>query len=353
MTIENNLKELQSNERIYPRAFNEASPDHSERYHLALKYIKEGDKVLDAATGVGYGANYLAVNSRSSMVIGIDINEHAIEWGKKYFSSPKNIFIKADLLSNFSVDLPLQQFDVVTCFETIEHLKDDFIFLEKISRLLKPGGTLIISSPNEEVIPYEKNPFFQNGKNPHHVRHYTPYQLKQLLQNCGFYVLEAYTQCPDKIIRGENGHVIIYVCTNLTANHSYQMNSVEKGIEKLSVIQMRKEWSFLGNDISRNIDIASIDTKIDEILSSYQLFFTAHELIDNKKFDESLEILENIDKSYCPESYLLIGLVYQTRGYFYKAMEMYSKLLDLKYRLNPVIIEMAEKQLLRILSSIT
>ncbi|UUZ82643.1 class I SAM-dependent methyltransferase [Paenibacillus sp. P26] len=84
--------------------------------------------------------------------------------GRKYFSSPKNHIIKADLLGDLTDILPAQQFDMVTCFETIEHITSENDFLNKINRLLKPGGILLISSPNEEIIPCLQNPFIPVGK---------------------------------------------------------------------------------------------------------------------------------------------------------------------------------------------
>jgi SAM-dependent methyltransferase len=349
--IEHNTDELQAGERIYPKAFNEVALDHRERYQLALNYIKREDKILDAATGVGYGAYYMAVNSNCEMVVGIDINDHAIEWGKKYFTSSKNHFVKADLLSDISKTIPVEQFDLVTCFETIEHITDEKSFLNKIHSFLKPGGMLLISSPNEEVIPCLQNPFYPGGKNPHHHRHYTPHELKQLLIDTGFSIVDSFTQCPHNMIRGENGFVIVYVCINLPNYQPQLMNPIERGIEKLNIVQMRKTFSFLENKASTNIQITTIDDRIDEILNSYDSMTTAHDLIDKNSLKESLTILENIDKSLCPESYFFLGMIYQIEGHVFRALEMYSKVMDNKYRLSSIITSLAEEQLVKILSS--
>jgi SAM-dependent methyltransferase len=71
-------------------------------------------------------------------------------------------------------------FDSVICTEVLEHLPDDKLSMNEIYRVLKPGGKLLISVPfiwNEHEIPYD-------------YRRYSYMGLSQLLENCGFKVLE-------------------------------------------------------------------------------------------------------------------------------------------------------------------
>ncbi|WP_169908084.1 class I SAM-dependent methyltransferase [Metabacillus halosaccharovorans] len=343
--LEGNYKELQGGERIYPKFFNEASHDHKERYQLAINYIKSGDRVLDAASGAGYGSYYMAANSGCELVVGLDVNDHALDWAKTYFSTPKNQYINVDLLGDFDTKLPIKEFDVITCFETIEHLSEDGNFLKKINSLLKPGGILLISSPNEDVIPCDQNPFYKDGKNPHHYRHYTPQQLKNALSESGFSVVDNFTQCPNNMVRGENGFVIVYVCTNAQVEGQNQMDSVDKGIEKLNLLKMRKLFPFLSTKASNSTDLTRIDERINEIILSYEQLMTAFNIIDEGNLDESLTILESIDKSLCPESYFWIGLISQTNRDYFHAIEMYSKVLDNKNRLSHIVVKFAKEQL--------
>ncbi|WP_239582677.1 class I SAM-dependent methyltransferase [Bacillus tianshenii] len=341
--------ELLSGERIYPISFNEAAIDHKERYQLALNYISRDDNILDCATGAGYGAYYLAVNSNCNSVVGIDINEHAINWANENFKTQKNIYLKTDLLEDFSGSLPNNDYDLVTCFETIEHLKDDYGFLKRLSGCMKPGGILIISSPNEEVIPCLANPFYPGGKNPYHHRHYAPSELKNLLNDCGFSIIEAYTQCPDKIVKGENGFVIIYVCKYNNMDHKYSMNTLEQSIEKLSVIQMNRHYQFLNNSLSNSIDFTLINKRIDEILVSNYAFMEVYELIEGSKINLAYQALDQIDEKVCPEKNFLKGLIYQTSGDLYKAIESYTILLSEENRINPIIYSVAKEQFHKII----
>lgn len=63
-------------------------------------------------------------------------------------------------------------FDTIVCFQVIEHIEDDIFFVKEISRVLKPGGKAIISTPNIHLT---------LSRNPWHTREYTPKELQILL----------------------------------------------------------------------------------------------------------------------------------------------------------------------------
>jgi ubiquinone/menaquinone biosynthesis C-methylase UbiE len=62
-------------------------------------------------------------------------------------------------------------FDCVVSFQVIEHIKDDHTFLKEISRVLKPGGFALISTPNRPL---------SLSRNPWHEREYTADELTAL-----------------------------------------------------------------------------------------------------------------------------------------------------------------------------
>ena len=72
--------------------------------------------------------------------------------------------------------LPSEQFDIVCCVEVIEHVQQDEVFVRQINRVLKPGGFLLITTPNGDYIRNEPPNF-----NPDHVRHYTRDSVFNLL----------------------------------------------------------------------------------------------------------------------------------------------------------------------------
>ena len=69
-------------------------------------------------------------------------------------------------------NLPDNSFDCVVAVEVLEHVERDDLFVAEVKRVLKPGMTFLMSTPNGE---------FVVNRNPDHKRHYTRQQLKDLL----------------------------------------------------------------------------------------------------------------------------------------------------------------------------
>ncbi len=140
--------------------------EHEGRYRWAAGAVG-GKEVLDAGCGVGYGAEILA-EAGASRIVGVDIAGEAIE----------SAILRVDPIGEFVVgdleQLPFTpcSFDVVVCFEVIEHVHRREVVLDELRRVLRPEGVLIVSSPNREV--------YLPG-NPHHIHEYTPAELHAAL----------------------------------------------------------------------------------------------------------------------------------------------------------------------------
>lgn len=122
--------------------------EHLARYEFVLELIK-GKSVLDIASGSGYGSYLMAKHAKS--VKGVDISKEAINYASNKYSCKNLQFI----VGNAST-IPFEdnKFDIVTSFETLEHIDEDQAkFISEIKRVLKPGGLLIISTPNDKVVP--------------------------------------------------------------------------------------------------------------------------------------------------------------------------------------------------------
>lgn len=178
-------KLTRKNERQVAPELSGIRPDHLARYELACQYLAPDSKVGDFACGVGYGANTLASQDRLLSVVGADIDAGAIEYAQLHYQSPKATFVAADL---FELKLEPGGLDMITSFETIEHVENAAALLAAFNKALKPGGTLLCSTPNEEVVPHA------SFGNPFHHRHYTPREFAELLETAGFEVIGRYTQ---------------------------------------------------------------------------------------------------------------------------------------------------------------
>jgi SAM-dependent methyltransferase len=110
---------------------------HVRRYDLAATEI-QGDYVLDAACGAGYGKDIIG---QGRHYLGIDIDRDAIAFARDNFGG------EFQHGSVSALDVESQSCDAVVSFETLEHLKDPEIALSEFARVLKRGGKLVGSIP--------------------------------------------------------------------------------------------------------------------------------------------------------------------------------------------------------------
>ncbi|ABR47904.1 Methyltransferase type 11 [Alkaliphilus metalliredigens QYMF] len=119
--------------------------EHIARYQFARKLCK--GRVLDIACGVGYGSPILIRhNPQIDELVGIDISPEAIDYAKQHYRFLETSYYVDDAL-NKNLYKTYGTFDTIVSFETIEHLEEDEVFVKNLYNLLKPGGTLIISTP--------------------------------------------------------------------------------------------------------------------------------------------------------------------------------------------------------------
>ncbi|MDG5786494.1 class I SAM-dependent methyltransferase [Evansella sp. AB-P1] len=120
--------------------------EHLARYYFSMPFVN--GRVLDIACGSGYGSKMLAKKRKKdiSELIGVDIAEDAITYAQKAYYHPLLSFRQGDIMDESIVN-ELGSFDTIVSFETIEHVEDDIAFMNQMHRLLKPGGTLILSTP--------------------------------------------------------------------------------------------------------------------------------------------------------------------------------------------------------------
>lgn len=156
--------------------------DHIERYRFATQFVN-GKTVLDIACGVGYGSGILA-EAGALRVDGVDISEDVINYAKCNYHMDNISFLIGDI-SEYKTNEP---YDVITCFETIEHVEDYRRALSNLYSLLNNCGLLLISSPNRLITsPYAKS-INDKPSNQFHVREFTIEELGSALNDHGFLI---------------------------------------------------------------------------------------------------------------------------------------------------------------------
>ena len=157
--------------------------DHVARYVFASKYVKSST-VLDIACGVGYGSAILARKEyEATKVFGVDIREDNVEIAKRNYGSDKIVFNCGDILT-----YEAGPFDVIVCFETIEHVAAHREVLSNLFKLLRRGGTLLISSPNRIITSPSAVSICDKPQNKYHTQEFTINELINELEEAGFCV---------------------------------------------------------------------------------------------------------------------------------------------------------------------
>lgn len=144
---------------------------HRARYELASQ-AAAGGRVLDVGSGEGYGAALLA--ETAAEVLGIDYSPAAVEHAAATYRWPNLHYQVLDATE--LARLGAARFDLVTCFEVVEHIADGAGLVRGIAHVLRPGGVLLMSTPNNTLW---RGPASDGA---YHVNVLTPVELRRLLR---------------------------------------------------------------------------------------------------------------------------------------------------------------------------
>ncbi len=126
--------------------------------------------VLDAACGVGYGADYLS--KVAGEVVGVDISQEAIVYAKEHYQRENIQFKRMDV---HKLEFPDKYFDVACSFETLEHLDSPERYIAEVRQVLKEGGVFIISTPQAKRTTHRP-------KDPYHKVEFSQRDFTELLR---------------------------------------------------------------------------------------------------------------------------------------------------------------------------
>jgi ubiquinone/menaquinone biosynthesis C-methylase UbiE len=153
------------------------------------KFIPLRGNVLDYGIGKGHLAPHVLDNKKINLYA-IDFSAETVNNINKQFQGIEN-FKGCSLVQGFPSPFPENNFDVVMLIEAIEHLTDDYLnpTLKEAQRILKPGGVLVITTPNNEDLKSRNVMCPDCGCVFHrvqHVRSFTASALQDQVNKFGF-----------------------------------------------------------------------------------------------------------------------------------------------------------------------
>jgi ubiquinone/menaquinone biosynthesis C-methylase UbiE len=158
---------LKTTERVHNVSYinNYVFQRHVFAYRAALQFQLAGKDVLELGCGEGYGMELIGTHTNSYLAVDKKRPAHLPPGGHVRFQPCRLPHLQG--IANNS-------YDVVICFQVIEHIQNDRQLLAEIKRVLKPGGSLLLTTPNQ-LTSLTRNPF--------HIREYRPHQMQQLVSN--------------------------------------------------------------------------------------------------------------------------------------------------------------------------
>ena len=133
-----------------------------------------GDRVI-LDVGCGYGGMLVPL-ARRGRVMGLEIDFDSARFCRR------RGFEDICLGSGYALPFRTGVMDVVTLFDTIEHIDDDLRVVRECTRILRPGGLLVVSVPAYQFL------YADNDRIAHHRRRYTLTGLKRTVRAAGLRV---------------------------------------------------------------------------------------------------------------------------------------------------------------------
>jgi len=171
------------------------NPYENTRHEIVRKMLPSGETYLDIGCWSGDSTIAYGVFDKFKEVYAVELSEGAA-------NKAKGKGIKVSICDINSDELPYQEnyFDCITFIDVIEHLVDPFHILKEIKRVLKSDGTLIIGTAN--IASFSNRIRILTGRRPRtsfdigwdggHLLYFTPNDLKGLLKQYGFEIVEEY-----------------------------------------------------------------------------------------------------------------------------------------------------------------
>ena len=160
----------------------------SNRFHaiLARRYGKRGARLLEIGSGMGHLVGQL---ENSFETYGMDLNHWAVK-------QSRSVIKTAQLQTASAQELPFRDdsFNVVIIKHIVEHLPDPQKAIQEIGRVIEPGGTLILATPNlDSLLKPWKGVKWIGYQDPTHISLKRPVEWLSFIKEAGFELVKVFS----------------------------------------------------------------------------------------------------------------------------------------------------------------
>ena len=120
---------------------------HVARYSVVAE-ICRGRRVLDIACGEGFGSHLMVQRWGAASVCAVDVSAEALASARAHFDHPEVTWVEMDI-DRLEPSRLGEPFDLIVSLETVEHVGSPEAFLTALRGLVRPGGTIVVSCPND------------------------------------------------------------------------------------------------------------------------------------------------------------------------------------------------------------
>jgi SAM-dependent methyltransferase len=146
---------------------------HRYAYEVVREYARPIDRLLEVGFGEGYGSDI--VRASVAEYVGLEVDPEAVRHAAARYGGSGSAFLVYD---GRTIPFDEASFDLVVSFQVLEHVEDTGRFLGETRRVTRPGGQVLIVTPN-------RNYRLEEGERPwnrYHVREFNPAELEAAMR---------------------------------------------------------------------------------------------------------------------------------------------------------------------------